>query len=129
MGIMRRNINSIKIIGFILMIGLMVLLNAQQENAKNKAGKIPVREIITNVDNSGLTPSNATIPAKTEGALPLRLISKPNSNFLLVINNCQHFTHIVKFNAIQKNFLSFCTKIHHNFITEYLATIRNKDYK
>jgi len=125
----QRNINSLKIIGLLLMMGLMVVLNDKQENAKNKAGKNQDREIVRNVNDSGITPGTATIPDKTEGSLPIRLISKTNLNLLLVINNCQHFTHAVKYQVLQKNFLTFCSTISYNFITEYLATIRNKDYK
>jgi hypothetical protein len=125
----RVNNRSFKIIGFILMIGLMIWLNAQQENAKNKAGKKSSTDFVASIDHSGITPGIATIPAKTEGSLPLSLISKPNSNFLSVINTCQHYLHSVKFNLLQKSFLSISPKIHLNFITEYLATIRNKDYR
>jgi hypothetical protein len=125
----QRNRNTIKIVGFILMIGLMVVLNDRQEAAKNKAGKNRHKEVVTDANRSGVTPGTATIPAKTEGALPLRLSSKPNSNFLLVVSNCQHFSHVVKYQLQQKNFLGFCTKISYNFITEFLATIRNKDYR
>lgn len=125
----RINIRSIKVVGFFLMIGLMILLNAQQEDAKSKAGKKQSKELVACIDPSGITPGTANIPIKTEGALPLRLISKPNSNFLLVINNCQHFSHIVKYQVLQKSFLNILTKIHYNFITEFLATMRNKDYR
>jgi len=125
----QRNSNTIKIIGFVLMIGLMVVLNDRQEAAKSKAGKKPQKEVVTDANRSGITPGTATIPAKTEGALPLRLSSKPNSNFLLIVSNCQHFSHVVKYQLQQKTFLGFCTKISYNFITEFLATIRNKDYR
>ena len=129
MGKKQKQIFSIRILGFILMIGLMVLLNARQENAKSKAGKQPTKIIVANVDPSGLTPGTATIPVRTEGALPLQLISKTNSNFLLIINNCQQSLHGVKYQVLQKRFLRIRPKIHLNFITEFLATIRNKDYR
>jgi hypothetical protein len=124
-----RLFSLIKIFSFLLMIGLMVLLNEQQENARNKSGRKPFREVVTTIDPSGLAPVSSAIPNKTEGALPFRLISKTNSNFLFVITNCQHFLHEVKYQVLQKRFLKIRPKIHLNFITEYLATIRNKDYK
>jgi hypothetical protein len=129
MTLTQRNINTLKIIGLLLMMGLMVVLNDKQEDAKNKAGKTQKSEIVKNCNDSGITPGTATIPYRAEGALPIRLISKTNSNLLLVINNCQHFTHAVRYQVLQKNFLTFCATISYNFITEYLATIRNKDYK
>jgi len=129
MGLIQKHSKSIKIFSFLLMIGLMIVLNNEQEDAKNRAGKTPAREIVYNANNSGITPGSANIPGKTEGALPLRLISKTNSNFLLVINNCQHVTHSVRYMFLQKRFLAISSKINFNFITEFLATIRNKDYR
>lgn len=129
MNIRFRKRATIKIIGFILMIGAMIVLNQQQEELRSKAGKKPIKQTVTNIDHSGLVSGAAAIPTRTEGSLPLRLIFKTNSNLMLVINNCQHVTHVVKYHALQKDFLSFCTRIHYNFITEYLATIRNKDYR
>ncbi len=129
MKLSRKNRIRIKVIGFLLMVLTMVLLNnMQQESSANFSARNNF-EIIGNINDKGITPGSATIPTKTEGDLPLRLISKPNSNFLMVLNNCQHFSNAVKFQLLQKTFLQFCTRIHYNFITEFLATIRNKDYK
>ena len=129
MKLSRKNRIRIKVIGFLLMVLTMVLLNnMQQESSANFSARNNF-EIIGNINDKGITPGSVTIPTKTEGDLPLRLISKPNSNFLMVLNNCQHFSNAVKFQLLQKTFLQFCTRIHYNFITEYLATIRNKDYK
>lgn len=129
MNLSHKNRIRIKVIGFLLMVLTMVVLNDKQNESAERNDKLSNWKIIGDINNKGITPATATIPAKTEGDLPLSLISKPNSNFLTVINNCQHFSNAVKFQLLQKTFLQFCTKIHFNFITEYLATIRNKDYK
>ena len=124
-----QKIKLFKIIGFLAMIGLMIVLNNNQEDAKLRTGKKDAPAIVNIDPDKGLIPVATTIPSKTEGSIPLQLISRPNSNFLIVLNNCQHFLESVRFLKLRENFLLFCAGIHYNFITEYLATIRNKDYK
>jgi hypothetical protein len=69
----------IKFIGFLLMIGLMVYLNDKINSDDNV--KKSESQIYTPNEDSGLVTSSARIPEKAEGAIPLKLISNPNSNF------------------------------------------------
>ncbi len=122
-----KNITRIKIIGFLLMIGLMVYLNDKFESDDNE--KTSESQIFVPNDNSGLATSSARIPNKTEGAIPLKLISNPNSNFLFLFNNSHKIIFNSRFLQLEKKYLQYCCKTRASFLIEYLATMRNKDIR
>ena len=128
MRISHKHITCLKIAGFVLMIGAMILLNNQQEKAKFKNGRKSKPEAIYNPNNTGTAPTTANIPEKTEGTLPLKLISNPHVNFLTLYNNSQISKEEVRFGYLHNSFLDYCHKIQYKFIIEFLATIRSKDY-
>jgi hypothetical protein len=127
MKLTRKHIGYLKIISLILMIGLMVVLNKQQESAKLKAGNKTESSLVIPIDHSGIGATMAQVPTKTEGAIPLKLISNPNSNFLTLVNCTQEVYLRSRFVQFKKVFLKYCCKIHSNYLIEYLATSRNKD--
>jgi hypothetical protein len=127
MKISRKQIGYIKVIGLTLMVCLMVVLNNRQELAKLKAGNKTESSITATVDHSGIGATAAQVPTKTEGAIPLKLISNPNSNFLMLVNCSKELYNKSRFIQYRKVFLKYCSKIHSNFLIEYLATSRNKD--
>jgi hypothetical protein len=111
------------------MIGLMVVLNNEQKSAKILSGKKPVSHIIVNENGAGITANAAAIPEKSEGALPLKLISNPNSNFLFLFNQSKDLKTGFRFIQMQKLFFVYCSKFQNNFLIEFLATMRNKDIR
>lgn len=122
-----KNITRIKIIGFLLMIGLMVYLN-DKINSDDKE-KTSESQIYTPNDDSGLVTSSARIPDKAEGAIPLKLISNPNSNFLFLFNTSHKVIFNSRFLQLEKTYLEYCCKTRASFLIEYLATMRNKDIR
>jgi hypothetical protein len=129
MNLTRRQINFLKFFSFLLMIGLMVVLNNNLESAKNHSGKKATGHLTVNINNFGITPNQSGIPEKSEGSLPIKLISNPNSNFLHLINQDREIKNWVQFIQLQKLFFGYCSKIQHNFLIEFLATMRNKDIR
>lgn len=129
MQLTRKQISYIVVISFLLMIGLMVFLNDRQETLKGLSGKKHTSELSLNVNNLGIAPLASGIPEKTEAALPLKLISNPNSNFLYLFNQSRELKSEFQFFQFQKLFLVYCSKIQHNFLIEFLATMRNKDIR
>jgi len=122
-----KNITRIKIIGFLLMIGLMVYLNDKFDSDENE--KTSESQIYVPNDDSGLATSSARIPGKTEGAIPLKLISNPNSNFLFLFNHSHKIIFNSRFLQLEKTYLEYCCKTRASFLIEYLATMRNKDIR
>jgi len=114
---------------FLLMIGLMVVLNNEQKTAKSLSGKKSTSHLMVDVNSSGIASNASTIPEKTEGTLPLKLISNPNSNFLSILNYSKELKIGFHFVQFQKLFLVYCSKFQSNFLIEYLATMRNKDIR
>jgi len=129
MTLTRKQINYLKIFSFILMIGLMVVLNNEQKSAKGLSGKKQSTHLIATENGAGITANASTIPAKSEGAIPLKLISNPNSNFLFLFNQSKELRNGFQFIQFQKLFLVYCSKIQQNFLIEFLATMRNKDIR
>jgi hypothetical protein len=107
----------------------MVVLNNNQESAKNHSGKKTASDLSVNINNSGITPLQSGIPEKSEGALPLKLISNPNSNLLFLCNQNRELKNWIQYIQLQKLFFVYCSKIQHNFLIEFLATMRNKDIR
>jgi len=125
----RKKINYLKLISFLLMIGLMVVLNNEQKSAKILSGKKATSNLIVNENGAGITANTAAIPEKSEGSLPLKLISNPNSNFLFLLNQSKESKIGFRFIQLQKLFFVYCSKIQNNFLIEFLATMRNKDIR
>lgn len=125
----RKQFQFLKFFSFLLMIGLMVVLNNEQKSAKILSGKKPVSHIIANENGAGITANAAAIPEKSEGALPLKLISNPNSNFLFLFNQSKDLKTGFRFIQLQKLFFVYCSKFQNNFLIEFLATMRNKDIR
>lgn len=129
MSLTRKHIAYIKVISFLLMIGLMVVLNNKQEIARGHSGKRTTSDLTIDVKNSGLAPLVAGIPQKAEGAIPLKLISNPNSNFLFLLNQSRELRSGFRFIQFQKLYFVYCSKFRNNFLIEFLATMRNKDIR
>ncbi len=127
MNLDQKQIRYIKIISFLLMIGLMVFLNNEQKSSNKDNSAESTINISKN--DSGLASNSAKIPEKTEGSIPLKLISNPNSNLLFLLNNCRKSVFDSRYVQLQKLYLGFCSKTRTNFLIEYLATMRNKDIK
>jgi hypothetical protein len=129
MHLTQKHINYLKFFGFLLMIGLMVVLNNEQKSAKTLSGKKPVCHLMVNENGVGITANASTLPEKTEGSLPLKLISNPNSNFLFLFNQSKELKNGFQFIQFQKLFFVYCSKFQSNFLIEFLATMRNKDIR
>ncbi len=127
MKISRKHISYLKVISLMLMIGLMFILNKQQESAKSRSGNKAESTLTETIDRSGIGATTAQIPTKTEGAIPLKLISNPNSNFFTLVNCSKEFYNRSRYIQFRKEFLNYCSKVYFNFLIEYLATARNKD--
>jgi hypothetical protein len=102
----------IKLLSFVFLLGLMVFLNNKIEQ-KSSTTKTDQTESVLDIDSpiSGITTLLAQIPTKTEGSLPIKLISNLNSNFLLAVTNSYNFRSEFKFNVLQQQFLIFYHKI------------------
>jgi hypothetical protein len=125
----RKHITFIQLFSFLLMIGLMVFLNNKQETAKNNSGRKHTSEFSININNLGIAPLASAIPEKTEAALPLKLISNPNSNFLFLFNQSRELKSDFRFIQLKKLYFVYCSKFQNNFLIEFLATMRNKDIR
>jgi flagellar assembly factor FliW len=106
----------------------MVILNNKFEQ-KSSTTKTDQTESVLDIDSpiSGITTLLAQIPTKTEGSLPIKLISNLNSNFLLAVTNSYNFRSEFKFNVLQQQFLIFYHKIQRKKMISYLITARSKD--
>jgi hypothetical protein len=129
MKLTRKQITFLSFFSFLLMIGLMVVLNNEQKTAKSLSGKKSTSDLTIDLSGAGIASSSSTIPEKTEGTLPLKLISNPNSNFLSLLNHSRELKIGFHFIQFQKLFFVYCSKFQSNFLIEYLATMRNKDIR
>lgn len=117
----------IKLVGFVLMLGLMVFLNNQIEKSERRTN--PQTESVIKVlpNDAGIAPLSAQIPDKSEGSLPIKLISNLNSNFLYFINIGYDFRSLNSYIFQKKLFLTFCHKIQKQQMIKYLISAKNKD--
>jgi hypothetical protein len=129
MELARKQINFLKIFSFLLMIGLMVVLNNEQKTAKTLSGRKTTSDIIVKENGEGIIFNTFAIPEKSEGALPIKLISNPNSNLLFLLNHSRELKTEFQFIQLKKLFFVFCSKFQNNFLIEFLATMRNKDIR
>ena len=127
MQLSKKHIRFMQLAGFVIMLAVMVVLNNRIE--KVDQGEKPHTETVSSIglNISGVAPLSAQIPSNPEGAIPIRLISNPNSPFLVFINKSYEFRNNYRYTQCRKRFLHFCSRLQTFFITEFLVTARNKD--
>lgn len=105
----------------------MFVLNNRIEKTESGQKHKTESVVSINSNHAGIAPLSAQIPDKTEGSLPIKLISNLNSDFLYFINNGYEFRNEFKFLFLQKAYLNFCHKIQAKKLISYLITARSKD--
>lgn len=129
MRLSKKSIHFLQLTGFILMLVLMVVLNNRIEKTAPRV--VNHNETISTlaINNAGIAPLLAQIPNTPEGALPIKLITNPNSPFLIFINNSFEFKNNYRYTHYRKQFLNFSMQLQTFFIIEFLVTARNKDIR
>lgn len=129
MKISRKHTIYLKALGFLALLGLMVLLNNQlgsDSQNERKATSQLVSEVST---HEGVAPLIAKVPGHTEGSIPIQLISNPNSVFLVFVNYSFEFKLKYRLMNQNKQFIQYYPRLQKKFISEYLVSLRNKDIK
>lgn len=123
----KKSIRILQLAGFVMMLCLMVILNHRIEKVIPDSKQRTEKVSISGTNNTGIAPLTAQIPHNTEGALPIKLISNPNSPFLAFINKSFEYKNKYRYTQNRKQFLTYCSRLHLFFITEFMVTVRNKD--
>lgn len=124
-----KHIRHIKILGFFILLGVMVVLNNRIDNTiGNQSRSKPSTEVL-NSNNLGVTPLTAQLPLNPEGSLPIKLITNTNTNFLVFSTFGYEFKNECKFLQLKMQFLTYCSCIKNIFFIEYLVSTRNKDIR
>ena len=114
-----------QIASFVLLLGLMVILNHRLEKVHPETKHAP--ETISSIDsNTGIVSLASQVPENPEGALPIKLISNPNSPFLLFISKGYELKNNFSYTQNRKRFLNYCFRLQ-TFFIEIMVTARNKD--
>lgn len=116
----------INFLGFIFLLVLLFVLNNKfEKNVEPDNASTKIELIDSNV--VGIAPLVAKIPGTSEGAIPIKLISSLNSNFLYVKNSGYEFRTRYRIIYEKKHFLNFYHKIQSELLINYLITARSKD--
>lgn len=105
----------------------MFYLNNRIEKSSTER-KHQSETVLTLASNqSAIAPLSDQLPNRSEGSLPIKLISNLNSNFLYFIN--RGFEHKTEFKYVhlKKQFLKFYHKIQTQQLINYLITAKSKD--
>ncbi|MDA3881025.1 MAG: hypothetical protein PF436_11615 [Prolixibacteraceae bacterium] len=73
-----------RIFGFAVLVLSMVALNRYAGKGSNDRGGTPAAEIAIGLNTNGVTPLAIQIPRTSEGALPIKMVSNPYSNFMVL---------------------------------------------
>lgn len=129
MRISRKHTNYLKVLGFFTLLGLMVLLNSQMGSDKQNEQENSTQLVSEVSKHEGLAPLTAKVPGHTERSIPIKLISNPNSVFLVFVNYSYEFKAKYRIVYQKKKFLQYYGRLQKVFICEYLLSARNKDIK
>lgn len=129
MQLSKKSIRLIQLSGFILLLGLMVVLNNRIEKSSSNTKHQTETYRFAETNNTGIAPLSAQVPINTEGALPIKLISNPNSPFLVFINKSIEFKNNYQYIQNRKQFLCFSGRLQISFIVELIISARNKDIR
>jgi hypothetical protein len=118
----------IQLAGFVLLLGLMFVLNNRLEQ-KERPQPAPTETLESWQNDTGIAPLTAQIPGRTEGSLPIKLITNLNTNFLVFTNHSFTFRMDTFIRVQKKLYQTFCHKIQRATILNVLATAKNKDIR
>jgi len=127
---MRRfGINSwiLKAAGFIFLLALMVVLNENQKTGKNDRDNKPKTELSQEINDNGITPAAVQVPRECEGMLPIQLISRTNSLFLLVVNKANESITDCEFSLRKKIYIDICQKVNPGAWIQFQVASGNKE--
>lgn len=115
--------------GFVLLLGLMFILNNSFERKEQSAAAQSQTQVDSWQHDAGIAPLNAQIPGRTEGSLPIKLITNLNTNFLIFTNHSYDFR-LASFVRERKNiYQTFCHRIQRKLIFQVLTSAKNKDIR
>lgn len=101
----------LKATGFVLLLVVMVVLNEHQQNHRHASADKATTTISQDTGNTGISPFAIQLPRESQGMLPLQLISKPNSLFLLVVKQGHEFAFQRKFKLQKAIYIQIGLKI------------------
>lgn len=119
----------IQLAGFVLLLGLMFVLNNRLEQTQTP--QTPTSETLVESwqNDAGIAPLTAQIPERTEGSLPIKLITNLNTNFLIFTNHSFTFRMETFLRVQKKYYQSFSHKIQRAVILMVMTTAKNKDIR
>lgn len=129
MGTEKKHKIFLRVFGFALLIGAMVVLNNHSISGSEKQKHVPVQEITANVNNNGVTPVAIQIPGTSEAALPIKLISNPNISFMVLCENVYNIKNNYNFHQLKKKYTHIVYYIHLRYLQKYIHTLNNKDIR
>lgn len=119
----------IQLAGFVLLLGLMFVLN----NSFGHAEQSNQEQSQTLVDSwqheAGIAPLAAQIPGRTEGSLPIKLITNMHTNFLIFTNHSFTFRMASFIRERETLYHTFCHKLQRASIFNVLVTAKSKDIR
>jgi hypothetical protein len=119
----------LKTAGFVFLLVLMVILNENQKSGKEGSKNIPQTVLNQEINDNGLAPVAVQIPRECEGMLPIRLISRTNSLFLLVVNQANEAINEREFILRKKIYIDICQKMNPGAWIQYLVSSGNKEIR
>lgn len=119
----------LRIFGFVLLIGAMVVLNNHSISGSEKQEHIPVQEVTANVNDNGVTPVAIQIPGSSEAALPIKLISNPNISFMVLCKNVYNLKSNYTFQQLKRKHTLIVHYINSRYLLKYIHSLNNKDIR
>jgi len=125
----KKHIIFLRIFGFILLIGTMIILNNQTVSNNENTKQIPLQEITSNINENGVTPVATQVPGTSETTLPIKLISNPNISFMVLCENVFNLKNNYNFHQLKRKFESIVHHIQLKSLIEYTNSLNNKDIR
>ncbi len=119
----------LKAVGFIFLLALMVVLNESQKTDEHIGNKKAQTGLSQEINDNGITPLAVQVPRECEGMLPIKLISRTNSLFLLVVNQANQAVTEREYVLRKKIYTDICQKVNPGAWIQYLLSSGNKEIR
>ncbi len=129
MGTEKKHKIFLRVFGFALLIGAMVVLNNHSISGSEKHKHVPVQEVTANVNDNGVTPVAIQIPGTSETTLPIKLISNPNISFMVLCENVYNLKNNYTFQQLKRKHTLIVHYIHSRYLIKYIHSLNNKDIR
>lgn len=125
----RNHIIYWRIAGLAVLLVAMVALNRHAGSGTQNDNDKPVSEFVHDLNENGVTPLAVQIPPSREGALPIKMISNPYSNFMVLSQTGFNIKINDQYRFFKNRYTNIIYRLQLFYVLARDSALKNKDIR